>query len=85
MVPVVMTAAPAAGFEAYGKAVDSFVNDSSTVRVMGSYRGDAAILNYNPSTAQVVVQDPNGAFSTGWKMSSAQLQNVIERRSLGGG
>lgn len=75
----------AAGFEAYGKAVDTFVSDPETVRVAGTYRGDAAILNYNPSTAHVVVQAPDGSFVSGWQMSPAQLQNVIARGSLGGG
>jgi len=75
----------AAGFGAYGKAVDAFVQDSGTTRVVGSYRGDSAILNYNANTAQVVVQAPDGTFISGWQMSPAQLQNVIERGSLGGG
>ncbi len=75
----------AAGFDAYGKAIDSFVQDSSTTRILGTYRGDPAILNYNASTAQVVVQDTDGSFISGWQMSPAQLQNVIERGSLGGG
>jgi hypothetical protein len=75
----------AAGFQAYGKALDAFVNDSDTVRVLGTYRGDPAILNYNPSTSQVVIQSPDGSFISGWRMSPAQLQNVISRGSLGGG
>jgi hypothetical protein len=75
----------ASGFEAFGKAVDSFVGDSATVRVMGTYRGSPAILNYNPATAQVVVQATDGAFVSGWQMSPAQLQNVITKASLGGG
>lgn len=75
----------ASGFEAFGKAVDSFVGDSATVRVMGTYRGSPAILNYNPATAQVVVQTTDGAFVSGWQMSPAQLQNVITKASLGGG
>lgn len=74
-----------AGFDEFGKAIDTFVNDSSTTRVLGTYRGNPAILNYNPSTAQVVVQEPGGSFVSGWRMSPAQLQNVIERGSLGGG
>jgi hypothetical protein len=74
-----------AGFQAFGKAVDSFVSDPATVRMTGTYRGDPAILNYNPSTAQVVVQAPDGSLISGWRMSPAQLQNVIERGSLGGG
>lgn len=75
----------ASGFDAFGKAVDSFVADSGTVRVVGTYRGSPAILNYNPTTAQVVVQATDGAFVSGWQMSPAQLQNVITNGSLGGG
>jgi RHS repeat-associated protein len=75
----------AAGFESFGKAVDSFVSAPDTVRVTGTFRGDAAILNYNPSTAQVVVQAPDGAFVSGWQMTPGQLQNVIAKGSLGGG
>jgi hypothetical protein len=75
----------ASGFQAFGKALDSFVGDTDTVRVVGTYRGSPAILNYNPSTAQVVVQSPAGGFISGWQMSPAQLQNVISRGSLGGG
>jgi hypothetical protein len=75
----------AAGFDSFGKAIDSFVQDSSTTRIVGTYRGDPAILNYNANTAQVVVQGTDGTFISGWQMSPAQLQNVIERGSLGGG
>jgi hypothetical protein len=75
----------AAGFDGYGKAVDSFVSDSSTVRVQGTYRGNPAILNYNPTSRLVVVQSPDGSFVSGWQMSPAQLQNVLTRGSLGGG
>jgi hypothetical protein len=75
----------ASGFDSFGKAVDSFVADSGTVRVVGTYRGSPAILNYNPTTAQVVVQATDGAFVSGWQMSPAQLQNVITNGSLGGG
>ena len=75
----------ASGFDAFGKALDSFVADSGTVRVVGTYRGNPAILNYNPTTAQVVVQATDGTFVSGWQMSPAQLQNVITNGSLGGG
>jgi colicin D len=75
----------AAGFDAYGKAVNSFVGDSSTVRSLGTYRGDPAILNYNPDSGLVVVQAPSGEFISGWQMSEQQLWNVMNRGSLGGG
>jgi hypothetical protein len=54
-------------------------------RIFGTYRCDPAILNYNANTAQVVVQGTDGTFISGWQMSPAQLQNVIEWGSLGGG
>jgi len=75
----------AAGFESYGKAVNSFVNDSSTIRTAGTYRGNPAILNYDPESRLVVVQTPSGEFVSGWQMSEQQLLNIIERKSLGGG
>ncbi len=75
----------AAGFAAYGKAVDGFVRDSTTIRVLGSYRGKPAILNYNRDSRLVVVQGPDGSFKTGWRMSEDQLRNVISKGSLGGG
>jgi hypothetical protein len=75
----------AAGFEAYGNAVDSFVSDSSTVRIEGTYRGNAAILNYDPQSRLVVIQEPSGEFVSGWRMSPAQLHYVVTKGSLGGG
>jgi Colicin D len=75
----------AAGFEGYGKAVNSFVNDTSTIRTVGTYRGNRAILNYNPESQLVVVQSPSGEFVSGWQMSEQQLLNVMERGSIGGG
>jgi hypothetical protein len=74
-----------AGFDSYRKAVDSFVADGSTTRIVGTYRGSPAILSYNPETRLVVVQQPDGAFVSGWQMSHRQLAQVIERGSLGGG
>ena len=72
-------------FDAYGKALDEFVRDPKTTRIRGTYRGKPAILNYNQANRLVVVQAPDGSYVSGWQMSKAQLQNVISRRSLGGG
>jgi uncharacterized protein YukE len=74
-----------AGFDAYGKALEKFMRDPSTVRARGTYRGNPVILNYNPANRLVVVQAPDGSYVSGWQMSRAQLQHVISRRSLGGG
>ena len=74
-----------AGFTAYGKAVDAFVSSPSTVRISGTYRGNPVILNYDSTSRLVVVQSPDGAFVSGWRMTEPQLRNVITRGSLGGG
>jgi len=75
----------AAGFEAFGKAIDDFVSSPTTVRVSGTYRQQSAVLNYDLTTRQVVVQRPNGEFWTGFQMSPAQARNVFQNASLGGG
>jgi len=75
----------AAGFDTYAKALKSFTNDSSTIRILGTYHNKPAILSYNPDTRVVVVQKPSGAFWSSWRMSKGQLWNVEHRGSLGGG
>lgn len=74
-----------AGFDAFGKALDDFVRDPATTRVMGTYRKAPAILNYNVTTRLVLVQTPAGEFVSGWQMLPNQFMNVVTRRSLGGG
>jgi RHS repeat-associated protein len=71
-----------AGINEFRDALESFVSDSATVRAPGTYRNDSVILNYNPSTSQVVIQSPAGDFISGWRMSPEQLRHVVERRSL---
>ncbi|HET9968931.1 MAG TPA: colicin D domain-containing protein [Streptosporangiaceae bacterium] len=75
----------AAGFDAFGKTVKSFADDSSTIRVSGTYHGESAILSYNPTTRLVVVQTPSGGFWTGFRMSTQQLWHVAHEGRLGGG
>jgi Colicin D len=73
------------GFTSFEKAIQGFLDDPETVSVRGTYRGAPSILSYNQETFQVVVQDPNGKFVSGWRMSEKQLRNVLSRRRLGGG
>ncbi len=72
------------GFTSFEKAIQAFLDDAETVRVRGTYRGAPSILSYNQDTFQVVVQDPNGKFVSGWRMTEKQLRNVLSRRRLGG-
>jgi hypothetical protein len=74
-----------AGFDAFEKAVSEQVKDPATMHIAGTYRGNPAILNYNPSTGTVVVQSPTGEFISGWRVSQAQATNILNQGKLGGG
>jgi hypothetical protein len=73
------------GFEAFEQAVSRHVGDPSTMHIAGTYRGNPAILNYNPSNGLVVVQSPTGQFISGWHVSPAQATNILNLGKLGGG
>lgn len=73
------------GFDKYEAAVRNHVDDPKTMHIDGTYRGDPAILNYNPDTGLVVVQSPKGDFISGWKLSPTQEQYVLNEGKLGGG
>jgi hypothetical protein len=72
------------GFDAFEKAVSDFVARPTTVRVLGTYRGDRVILSYDRESRLVVVQTPAGEFISGWRMRPAQLRYVVREGSLGG-
>lgn len=71
-----------AGFDEFEQAIRSQVQDPATVHINGSYRGDPAIINYNPDTGLAVIQKPSGEFISGWRLSPEQAANVLERGSL---
>jgi hypothetical protein len=74
-----------AGYEKLEQAVKSHMDDPATLHISGTYRGQPAVLNYNPGTNRVVVQKPNGEFVSGWSPSQAQSQHILEQGKLGGG
>ncbi|WP_428342353.1 colicin D domain-containing protein [Mycobacterium sp.] len=74
-----------AGFDKFENALKAVVDDPSTVHIQGTYRGQPAILNYNPDSGVCVIQSPGGQFVSGFKLSPGQVQNVLGRGSLGGG
>lgn len=73
------------GFDAFEQAVSKHVSDPATMHINGTYRGDPAILNFNPSNGLVVVQSPTGQFISGWHVSPAQATNILNLGKLGGG
>ncbi|MFB1295703.1 colicin D domain-containing protein [Mycobacterium sp. pW049] len=71
-----------AGFESFERAVRSHVDDPATVHINGTYRGDSAIINYNPNSGLAVIQKPSGEFVSGWRLAPEQINNLLQRGSL---
>ena len=71
-----------AGFDEFEQALRSQIQDPATLHINGTYRGDPAIINYNPNTGLAVIQKPSGEFVSGWRLSPEQAMNVLQRGSL---
>jgi hypothetical protein len=57
----------------------------AAMHIQGTYRGQPAILNNNPDIGVCVIQSSDGRFVSGFKLSPAQIENVLGKGSLGGG
>lgn len=73
------------GFNNFDNAVKQLVDDPATLHIQGTFRGQPAILNYNPASGLCVIQSPDGKFISGWKLDAGQAENVTNRGTLGGG
>jgi hypothetical protein len=70
----------------FQEALDGFVENAGTTTIRGSYHGDPAIISYSSETRQVVIQDLDGNFVSGWgPMTAGQYEHVTTTGSLGGG
>ncbi len=74
-----------AGFDNFDRAVRQVVDDPATMHIRGAYRGQPAILNYNPQSGLCVIQNPDGTFVSGFELTPTQIDNVVNRGALGGG
>ncbi|MDT4915299.1 MAG: hypothetical protein QOC66_4427 [Pseudonocardiales bacterium] len=72
------------GFEAFERALRQFLENSTTVRIIGTYRRERVILSYNKESRLVVIQSQSGEFVSGWTMTPGQAKHVFEKGSLGG-
>jgi hypothetical protein len=70
------------GFDELEQAVRSQIHDPATLHINGTYRGEPAIINYNPNTGLAVIQKPSGEFVSGWRLSPDQMTNVLQRGYL---
>jgi colicin D/self-protective colicin-like immunity protein len=65
--------------QAFREAIDQFVNSPGTITETRAYQRAPSLLTYNAESRLVVVRNLAGAFVSGWRMSPAQLLNVVER------
>ncbi|WP_029149080.1 colicin D domain-containing protein [Methylophilus sp. 5] len=63
-------------------AVNQHLTSQNTKVVNGSYRGNPVTHFVDANTGLNVIKDANGNFLSGWKLSPAQLKNVLERGKL---
>lgn len=68
--------------EAFRDALKAHVDDASTQRLVGTYRGDNVVFYYNANSGNVVITDPNGNFVSGWALNADQAWNVLNRQKL---
>jgi RHS repeat-associated protein len=68
----------------YEAALQSHVSANTTLVIPGSYRGGSVTHFVDPGTGLNVMRGADGGFVSGWKLSPAQLENVMRNGKLGG-
>jgi hypothetical protein len=68
----------------FSSAINQHINSAGVQAINGTYRGQSVIHYLNPHTGLNVMSSPSGQFISGWKLNSAQLQNVLQHGGLGG-
>ena len=66
----------------FNSAINKHINNPAVKTIQGTYRGNPVIHYVNPNTGLNVITGANGTFISGWKLNSAQLQNVLKRGKL---
>jgi hypothetical protein len=74
-----------ANAEIFRKVIDEHVKKLTSVPIAVTYRGQDVIHYLDPKTALNVIKDLDGNFISGWRLSPAQLQHVLNSGKLGGG
>jgi RHS repeat-associated protein len=67
---------------AFSRALNQHINSPAVRAISGTYRGNPVTHYVNPGTGLNVIADQAGNFVSGWRLSGAQLQNVLSRGSL---
>jgi hypothetical protein len=66
----------------FNSAINQHVNSAGVRTIIGTYRGNPVIHYVNPSTGLNVISSSSGEFISGWKLSPAQLENVLKHGGL---
>jgi hypothetical protein len=73
------------GFMAFQDAIEAFVTAPNIRTVVVTYRGRDVLLSYDAVTRVAVMQELDGTFVSGWKLTHIQFLHAIRDRRLGGG
>lgn len=64
--------------EEFQAALSAHVADAGTQPIAGTYRGTQKVTHFfNPQTGLNVMRDTDGAFLSGWKLSTDQIRNLL--------
>jgi hypothetical protein len=66
----------------FSRAIHQHINSSGVRAVPGTYHKQPVTHYLNPSSGLNVIADRAGKFVSGWKLSPAQLQNVLTHGGL---
>jgi hypothetical protein len=67
---------------AFSRAIHQHVNSPGVRAIQGTYHRAPVTHYLDPSSGLNVIADPAGNFISGWKLSPAQLQNVLTHGGL---
>ena len=66
----------------FENAVQNHVLSPKVKPISGTYKGQPVTHYLDPKTGLNVIKDSNGKFVSGWKLGSAQLENVLKHGGL---
>lgn len=67
---------------AFSRAIHQHINSPGVRAIRGTYHKRPVTHFVNPSSGLNVIVDPAGTFISGWRLSPAQLQNVLTHGGL---
>jgi Colicin D len=66
----------------FQQVLEAHVSDPATQVIQGTYHGQDVTHFFNPNTGLTVIRGTDGAFISGWRLSSDQVMYLSTRGSL---